>query len=119
VARENVEMVGLNDIITIKLKNIYEGIDESDVDLVSLDLPQPELVVHHAERALKVGGYLSAFTPCVEHLQRLYESLRNSSFRGFKTIECLVREMEVKKTCTRPSTRMIAHTGYLTFARRV
>jgi tRNA (adenine57-N1/adenine58-N1)-methyltransferase len=119
VALENVEMVGLSDIITIKLKDIYEGIDESDVDLVSLDLPRPELVVPHAERALKVGGYLSAFTPCIEHLQRLYESLRDSNFRDFRTIECLIREMEVKKNSTRPSTRMIAHTGYLTFARRV
>lgn len=118
VAEENVRMVGLSDIITIKLKDIYKGIDETDVDLVSLDLPQPELVVPHAERALKIGGYLSVFTPCVEHLQRLYGVLRESRFMGFKTVECLVREIEVKKTCTRPSTRMIAHTGYLTFARR-
>jgi tRNA (adenine57-N1/adenine58-N1)-methyltransferase len=119
VARENIKVAGLDGIVVVKSKDIYEGIDETDVDLVSLDLPRPELVVPHAEAALKVGGYLSVFTPCLEHLQRLYGALRESNFMDIKTIECLVREMEVKKTCTRPSTRMIAHTGYLTFARKV
>ncbi len=118
VARENIRMVGLDDIVTVKLKDVYEGIDENDVDLVSLDLPQPELALPHAERALKVGGYLSSYLPCVEQIQGLYAAFQNTSFGSFKTIECLVREMEVKKTCTRPSSRMIAHTGYLTFARK-
>jgi tRNA (adenine57-N1/adenine58-N1)-methyltransferase len=118
VAEENIGMAGLGDIVTVKLKDIYEGIDESDVDLVTLDLPQSELVLPHAERALKPGGYLVTFAPCVEHLQRLHLELPNHRFVHHKTIECLVREFDVKPSCTRPKTRMIAHTGYLTFARR-
>ncbi len=119
VAGENVSMAGLGDIVTVKLKDIYEGIDESDIDLVILDLPQPERVLPHAERALKPGGHIMTFAPCVEHLQRFYRELPNYRFVHPKTIECLVREFEVKPSCTRPKTRMIAHTGYLTFARRV
>lgn len=119
VAEENIKLAGLDKIITIKLKDICQGIDERDVDLVSLDIPTPELVLPHAEAALKVGGYLSVFAPCVEHLQRLYREIHKFRFRDFKTIECLVREMKVSEMSTRPDTRMIAHTGYLTFARRV
>ncbi|TEU15331.1 MAG: tRNA (adenine-N1)-methyltransferase [Hadesarchaea archaeon] len=119
VAEENISMAGLGGIVTVKLKDIYEGIDESDVDLVTLDLPQPERVLPHAERALKPGGHLATFAPCIEHLQRLYREFPKFSFTNIKTIECLVRELEVRPTCTRPSSRMIAHTGYLTFARRV
>ncbi len=119
VAEENISMAGLDGIVVVKLKDIYEGIDESDVDLVTLDLPQPERVLPHAERALKPGGHLATFAPCVEHLQRLYRELPKFSFTNIKTIECLVRELKVKPTCTRPCTRMIAHTGYLTFARRI
>ncbi len=118
IAQENIKMAGLEGTVEVKMKDIYEGIDESDVDLVTLDLPQPELALPHAERALKVGGYLSSYSPCVEQVQRLYAAFQNSSFGSFKTIECLVREIEVKKMCTRPSSRMIAHTGYLTFARK-
>ncbi len=119
VAEENISMAGLGGIVMVKLKDIYEGIDESDVDLVTLDLPQPERVLPHAERALKPGGHLTTFAPCIEHVQRLYREFPKFSFTNIKTIECLVRELTVKPTCTRPSTRMIAHTGYLTFARQV
>ncbi len=119
VAEENVEMVGLKDIVKIKRRDIYEGIDESDVDLITLDLPRPEQVLPHAEKALKPGGFLVSFSPCIEHIQRLYRDLPRYEFRNYRTIECLVRDLEVTKTCTRPRTQMIAHTGYLTFARRV
>lgn len=119
VAEENIAMAGLGYVVKIKRGDIYEGIDEKDVDLVTLDLPQPERALAHVDRALKPGGHLAVFSPCVEHIQRLYMELPKYSFTNCKTIECLVREMEVKPGATRPSTRMIAHTGYLTFARKI
>jgi len=119
VAEENIRLAGLSDIVTVKLKDIYEGIDERDVDLVTLDLPQSERVLPHMELALKPGGHLAVFSPCVEHIQRLYVELPKHRFANYRTIECLVREFEVKLGATRPKTRMIAHTGYLTFARKI
>ncbi len=119
VAEENIRKVGLEKIVTVKRRDIYQGIDEMEVDLVSLDVPEPHRVVAHAEKALKVGGYLVAFTPCVETLQQLYQALRGGRFAELKTIECLVREILVRPGATRPSTEMIAHTSYLTFARRI
>jgi len=119
VAEENIRLAGLSDIVTVKLKDIYEGIDERNVDLVTLDLPQPERVLPHIELALKPGGHLAVFSPCIEHIQRLYAELPKHQFANYRTIECLVREFEVKPGATRPKTRMIAHTGYLTFARRI
>jgi len=119
VAEENIRMAGLSDIVMVKLNDIYEGIDERDVDLVTLDLPQPERVLPHAELALKPGGHLAVFSPCIEHIQRLYAELPKHRFTNYRTIECLVREFEVKPGATRPKTRMIAHTGYLTFARKI
>ncbi|MEM3402537.1 MAG: tRNA (adenine-N1)-methyltransferase [Candidatus Hadarchaeales archaeon] len=119
IIEENVKQAGLSDVVTVKVKNVYDGIDETNVDLVTADVPSPELVIPHAEKALKVGGYMAIFCPCVEHLQRIYPTLHAGRFAEIKTIECLVREIEVKEKGTRPSTRMIAHTGYLTFARRV
>jgi tRNA (adenine57-N1/adenine58-N1)-methyltransferase len=119
VAEENIRLAGLSDIVTVKIKDIFEGIDERDVDLVTLDLSQPERVLPHAEFALKPGGHLAIFSPCVEQIQRIYSEFPKHRFANHRTIECLVREFEVKPGATRPKTRMIAHTGYLTFARRV
>ena len=42
----------------VELRNCYDGIDESDLDRVVLDLPEPWQVVKHAERALRPGGLL-------------------------------------------------------------
>ena len=119
VAKRNIEFAGLESVVTVKCKDICEGIDEREVDLVTLDIPKPEVAIPHAEKALKVGGYLFVFSPCIEPVQRTYEVLMSHRFREIKTIECLVREIEVKPNATRPRTRMIAHTGYMTFARRV
>jgi len=119
LSEENIEMACLSETVSVKLKDIYEGIDERDLDLVTLDLPQPERALPHVQNALKPGGHLATFTPCIEQLQRLYAELPKYSFTNVKTIECIVRDMEVGENSTRPSTRMIAHTGYLTFARRI
>ncbi len=119
VAEENIALAGLSDVVKVKRKDIYEGIDERDVDLVTLDLPQPERALAYVDGALKPGGHLAVFSPCIEHIQRLYVELQKYRFTNHRTIECLVREFEVKPGATRPSTRMIAHTGYLTFVRKI
>ncbi|MEM0359382.1 MAG: tRNA (adenine-N1)-methyltransferase [Candidatus Hadarchaeales archaeon] len=119
VAKENVKLAGLEGIVEVKLKDMREGIEEREVDLITLDLPYPEEVLPHAEEALKPGGYLAVFTPTIEQVQRLYPRLRRGKFAELKTLECLVREWEVREGCTRPSTRMLAHTSYLTLARRI
>ncbi|MEM2795733.1 MAG: tRNA (adenine-N1)-methyltransferase [Candidatus Hadarchaeales archaeon] len=120
LARRNVEIAGLSEIVTVKLKDVItDGIDERGVDLVTIDMGGPELVVPKAEEALKVGGYIAIFSPCIEPVQKVYEALRSNGFREMKTVECLVRNIEVRPGATRPSTRVIGHTGYITVARKV
>jgi len=120
IARKNVEMAGLSDVITIRIRDVLtEGIDEGDLDLVTIDMGGPELVVPKVKEALKIGGYVAVFSPCIEPVQRVCEVMRSEGFREISTVECLVREIEVRPGATRPSTRMIAHTGYITVGRRV
>ncbi len=119
LARENIRRAGLEDVIVLKKKDVYKGIDEREVDLVTVDVPEPWKVVPHAEDALKVGGYLAVFSPCVESVQETYRALSPRRFSEVVTIECLVRELLVRPGATRPSNEMVAHTSYLTFARRI
>ena len=120
LAWRNVEWAGFSDRVEIKLRNIYEGIEEDNVDHIILDLPQPENVVEHAVQSLKPGGFLVAYTPCINQVDRFYKKLNEykKHFTKPKTIECLVREQEIKKECIRPRTTMLAHTGYITFVRK-
>ncbi|MBN1786497.1 MAG: tRNA (adenine-N1)-methyltransferase [Candidatus Methanofastidiosa archaeon] len=117
LARKNIREYGCTNSV-IKLQDIYEGIDEKDVDLVALDLPEPEKVTEHALGALRPGGHLFSFSPTIEQVIRLHDSLRYSDWMEVKTIECIVREYEKKRMGTRPKTLMVGHTGYMTFARK-
>lgn len=118
IAAKNINEFG-QDNVTVKNKDIKEGIDEEDVDLVFLDLPQPWDVVELAVDSLKVGGYFSAYNPYIEQVITINKVLKKHGFSDIKTVECILREMEIKTKGTRPKTRMTGHTGYLTFARKL
>lgn len=118
IARKNIQTFGLENI-EVKNQDIKMGIDESQVDMVFLDMPEPWAVVEHALNSLKVGGYLAAYNPYIEQVLTLNKVLKKNSFSDIRSFECILREMEIKVKGTRPKTRMVGHTGYLTFARRL
>ena len=118
-AQKNLEKVGLTDIITIKQQDILKGIKESDVDAVVLDLAVPWDVVPLAYDALRGGGVLTSFSPTIEQTQRTVDALYDSHFTEIMTRELIEREILVRPGKTRPATRMIGHTGYVTSARKV
>jgi len=112
IAQDNFERFGIGNI-EIKMKNIYEGIDETDLDAISLDVPEPWLAVEHAASALKVGGYLSSYSPSIEQNKKFVDALGDSFMH--ETIETIQRDWDMK--VVRPFSRMIAHTGFITIAR--
>jgi tRNA (adenine57-N1/adenine58-N1)-methyltransferase len=101
----------------VELRNCYEGIDESELDRVVLDLPEPWQVVKHAERALRSGGLLVAYTPTIVQAVQLRETLESSRFALAETLEVLHRSWHIDGQSVRPDHRMVAHTGFLTAAR--
>ena len=118
IAKRNVEKFGLTNV-HIKCKDVAEGIEEDDVDIVFLDLPKPWDVVESAKESLKVGGFIATYTPYIEQVQILHRVLKKFDFSNLNTVECILREIEVKNKGTRPKTRGAGHTGYLTFARNL
>jgi tRNA (adenine57-N1/adenine58-N1)-methyltransferase len=101
----------------VQLRNCYEGIDDSELDRVVLDLPEPWQVVKHAERALRPGGLLVAYTPTIVQAVQLRETLDSSRFALAETLEVLHRSWHIEGQSVRPDHRMVAHTGFLTAAR--
>jgi tRNA (adenine57-N1/adenine58-N1)-methyltransferase catalytic subunit len=101
----------------VEQRDCYDGIDETDLDRVVLDLPEPWQVVKHAARALHPGGLLVAYTPQITQAVQLREALTESSFGLAETIEVLHRSWHIEGQSVRPDHRMVAHTGFLTHAR--
>jgi tRNA (adenine57-N1/adenine58-N1)-methyltransferase len=101
----------------VQERDCYGGIDETGLDRVVLDLPEPWQVVPHAEVALRPGGIFVAYTPSVVQVMQLREALDASRFLMVETVEVLNRTWHVDGQAVRPDHRMVAHTGFLTHAR--
>lgn len=101
----------------VELRDCYEGIDETDLDRVVLDLPEPWQVVPHAAKALHPGGILVGYTPQITQAAQLREVLDEHGFGFAGTVEVLHRTWHINGPAVRPDHRMVAHTGFLTHAR--
>ena len=105
--------------LTVKIGDIYQGIEEREVDRIVLDLPEPWQAVSHAAEALRPGGVLLSFLPTTLQIHRLVEALEaDTRFQLIDTVEVLVRPWHVSQRSVRPAHRMVAHTGFITTARR-
>ena len=117
-ARRNVEaLLGTDIPLDIEVRDIYQGIDVTGLDRILLDLPEPWQVVPHAEKALAPGGILLAYLPTILQVSQLRDVLAESAFGMAQTLEVLQRTWHVEGQSVRPDHRMVAHTGFLTFAR--
>jgi tRNA (adenine57-N1/adenine58-N1)-methyltransferase len=116
VAVENARLIGLKNL-TIKNKDILQGIEEKNVDLITLDMKDAEKIVENAYNALKPGGWLVVYSPYIEQVKLVNEKIEKMPFVEVKTVECIKREWQVG-SFTRPKTLGLMHTGWLTFARK-
>jgi tRNA (adenine57-N1/adenine58-N1)-methyltransferase len=104
----------------IKSGDIALELDEAAIDRVILDLPEPWLVIERAWRALRPGGILLCYLPTVLQVKGLVDALREDRrFACLETSENLMRFWHFKGQSARPAHRMVAHTGFITSARRL
>ena len=101
-------------------KDVYEDISERELDRLILDVPEPWRVVEHAKEALKPGGIFLSYLPTVPQIDHFVAQLRSSrAFGLIETIETLLRPWNIEGRSVRPDHRMVAHTGFITTARRI
>ena len=120
LARKNVEALGLAGCIEFKLRDIEEGFDERDVDALFLDVRRPWVYLDKVTQALKDGGFFGAILPTTNQVAELVRALEaREAFGHIEVEEILVRPYKAVPGRLRPMDRMVAHTGYLIFARKV
>jgi tRNA (adenine57-N1/adenine58-N1)-methyltransferase len=117
IGKENAELFGLSDYITFKHASVYEGIEEKDVDLVFLDLPEPWRAFEHAAAALKPGGFLVLYLPTVDQVLTAKKELTDD-FTPFEVYEVLLRRWK-NTDILRPENTGLLHTAFILISRRV
>lgn len=118
VLEMNVNLCGSKNI-KIFSKNIYEGITEKELDLITLDLPEPWKATLHAEKALKNGGFLVVYLPNLTQVKQFIDAAQRTAITVLETIELLERKWKIEERIMRPEFEMLGHTGFLTFCRRL
>ena len=122
IARRNVERFhgGAPDNWELVVGDVVTGLADRRAHRVVLDLLEPWAVVEAAAAALSPGGVLVTYTPTVPQVMRTTERLwADGRFAQVRTTETLVRGWDVDGLAVRPAHRMVAHTAFLTTARRV
>jgi len=119
IAKRNIDRAGLKDFVTIKQADAKKGFDERNVDAVIIDVGDPWTLVRVAWEALKGGGIFASVSPTMNQVEKLVVELINAGFVSIESLELLLRGLEARIGMTRPSMRMIGHTAYLTFARKI
>jgi len=119
LARKNLERLGLDERVTFKLKDIISGFDECGADALFLDLPNPQDYILQVRQALKPGGSFGCILPTTNQVSRLLSDLHQASFAFIDVCEIMLRFYKPVPQRLRPTDRMIAHTGYLIFARPI
>jgi len=119
LARKNISLLGLDDRVAFKLRDIREGFDEREADALFLDVPNPWDYISQVRAALKPGGNFGCILPTTNQVQKVLLALREEHFAFLEVCETFLRWYRAHPARLRPTDRMVGHTGYLVFARPV
>ena len=119
MARNNLDDAGVLPYVTLYNEDISEGFHETGVDACFLDLREPWLFLDHAWDVLKGSGFFGALVPTTNQVSQLLEGLAARPFGDVMVEEILQRSYKPVAARLRPEDRMIAHSAFLVFARKI
>ncbi|OGK81825.1 MAG: tRNA (adenine-N1)-methyltransferase [Candidatus Rokubacteria bacterium GWC2_70_16] len=107
--------------LTVRLRPVEEGLaEEEPVDRAVFDLPEPWRLVEPVAQRLRSGGIFLSYVPTIIQARETSEALRrHQGYALVETFETLFRPWNIENMSVRPFHRMVAHTGFITVARRV
>lgn len=121
IARKNVQSFFAEDIHnwTIEIGDVKEARD-LEVSHVFLDMLEPWLPLEAVTNVLSPGGVLVTYVATTTQMSMQVEAIRSSEFYTEpEVLETLLRPWHVEGLAVRPEHRMMAHTGFLIFARKM
>ncbi|KAL7072235.1 hypothetical protein ACQ4LE_008837 [Meloidogyne hapla] len=99
--KTDIETHGLSSIVTINCRDVCSAGFSPEIsnqcDALFLDLPSPWLAVNACVEALNPNkfGRLVSFSPCIEQVQQMVQTLEKNGFISIETIEIVPKKLKV------------------------
>jgi tRNA (adenine57-N1/adenine58-N1)-methyltransferase len=120
LARQNLERANVPPgVVEFKLRDIAQGFDETDADAFFLDVAEPWNFIPQVTAALRGGGFFATLVATMNQVVPTVQALEQGPFGLLEVEELLLRPYKAVSSRVRPADRMVAHTGYLIFARKI
>jgi tRNA (adenine57-N1/adenine58-N1)-methyltransferase len=119
IAKRNLDKAGMSQYVTLHQHDPHQGVDVREADVAIVDLGDPWTVVDQVHDALKGSGAFVAICPTMNQIEKTATELKRAGYADIDCVELMIRNIEAREGMTRPSMRMIGHTTYLVFARKV
>jgi len=117
LCRQNLERIGLAHRVEQFHHDIAEGFNPHAADALFLDVREPCDYIHHIPNAVVPGAPVGFLLPTTNQVQDLLKVLQDGPFRQIEVVEIFLRHYKPVPERLRPEDRMVAHTGFLVFAR--
>jgi len=118
VARGNMRLAGVEETVHVRTGDVTDELDSLDgFDLLTLDTEDAPAVVRRSPDVLVSGGFVVVYSPFVEGSRAAVEAAEAADLTDVTTYETIQRSMQFDDRGSRPDTRGVGHTGYLTVAR--
>lgn len=119
-ARRNVNQFfdGRPDNHEIVVADIQDFCMNVKADRVFLDLPEPWHAIRSVGAMMRYGAILVSLSPNIGQVQLMFRELKANGFANISTFELLKRDWKIDELRARPFDRMVAHTGFITIAKK-
>ncbi|WAM31395.1 tRNA (adenine-N1)-methyltransferase [Caldicellulosiruptor naganoensis] len=119
LAEKNIKGFSKFDNVVMHNKSILDGIEEKDLDAFFLDIREPEEAIPEIRKALKPAGHLGILVPTTNQVAETLRALEEHKFYVSEVVEIMMRQYKPVPERLRPDDRMIGHTAYMIFGRKI
>ena len=116
-ALNNLKLAKLDHVVIPHLQDLSQPIQEKDFDAAFIDVKEPWLYIENVKSVLKKGAVIGFLVPTTNQVVEILKELKRLDFLDLEVEEILLRSYKPVPDRLRPDDRMVAHTGYLIFAK--
>jgi len=121
IIKKNIEYMNIDNIELFNADLSEKIDDESNIDLLFLDMPEPCCVLENKLEGVKKGAYIVCYVPSISQIQEITKLISQRNDYYLEEIsEVILRHWRVWEKVARPEHRKdIDHTAFLVFIRKV